>query len=256
MRSVAQQSGYVSPDGLWLWNGSQWVPNSLVAQPIPGPAWIRPYEPARTRAMLVTIFLAANIVGLLISMVFDVVDLGSHPPGSTAEIVVGLLALITVVAFYGTYIPAIVLFCMWVHRVVRNMPALGATDPRWSPAGAVGRCFIPFLNFAHPMSGTLEAWRGSDASRRYLDISSRKAIRPPAVIVGWWTLWLVGALMSRISFQLARSGDAGTVAAGSVVDLAASALLIGAAVMAVLVVREVTARQERKNELIAAGQLA
>jgi hypothetical protein len=33
-------------------------------------------------------------------------------------------------------------------------------------------------------------------------------------------------------------------------------LLIGAAILAILVVREVTARQDRKNELIATGRLA
>jgi hypothetical protein len=74
--------------------------------------------------------------------------------------------------------------------------------------------------------------------------------------VAWWSTYLVGGLLSRISFQMSRSSDPGTLAASSSVDVASAVLLIAAAVLAVLVVRDVTRRQDRKNELIATGQLA
>jgi hypothetical protein len=106
------------------------------------------------------------------------------------------------------------------------------------------------------MSGTLDAWRASDPTQRWASWPARKQKRPPALIVLWWSAWLIGNVISRISFQMARSSDSGTVAAASGVDLASSIILIAAAVLAILTIRDVTRRQDRKNELIASGQLA
>jgi Domain of unknown function (DUF4328) len=256
---VIEQTTQVSPDGNWRWDGTQWVPNvPVVSQGPSAVPWARPYESARFRAMFVTIFIAINIVGLLLLAVVVVLAPGRPSQASnvndTQAILVGLLALVALIVYFGSLIPAIVFFCMWVHRVVRNMPALGAFDPRWSPAGAVGRCFIPFLNLAHPMSGTLEAWRASDPSRRWLDVAARHRIRPPLFIIGWWSLWLIGnwvtAIGSRIgNSNAAQPGDPSISVAGAI-------LVMGAGALAIITVREVSARQDRKNEMIASGALA
>lgn len=55
---------------------------------------------------------------------------------------------------------------------------------------------------------------------------------------------------------MSRTSDPGTLAASTSVDLASAVVLIAAAVLAVFTVRDVTLRQDRKNELIASGQLA
>lgn len=252
---MAQQSGQISPDGKWLWNGTEWVPHTPapVAQPLV--PWAKPYESALFRSRFIMILLLANAAALVLGIVFDALSLSTTADASS-NVAVDLLALVFLVAFYGTFIPCVVLFCMWLHRVVRNMPALGSWDARWSPAGAVGRCFIPFLNLALPMSGTLDAWRASDPAQRWASWPLRKQIRPPALIVVWWSAWLIGNVLSRISFQMSRSSDPGTLASASVVDLASSIALIAAAALAILTIRDVTRRQDRKNELIVTGQLA
>jgi hypothetical protein len=257
---VIQQTGQVSPDGNWRWDGAQWVPNqAVVSQGPAGVPWARPYESARFRAMFVTIFIAINIVGLFLLAVIDVLAAGKQSQASTSDtqaILVGLLALIALIVYLGSLIPAIVFFCMWVHRVVRNMPALGAFDPRWSPAGAVGRCFIPFLNLAHPMSGTLEAWRGSDLSQRWINVAARRKIRPPLFIIGWWSLWLIGNWVSAIGARIGNSADAATQVGSASISVAGAVLVMGAGALAIVTVRQVTKQQDRKNELIATGQLA
>jgi hypothetical protein len=256
---MAQQVGQISPDGKWLWNGTEWVPHSVVPAAVAPPPvpWARPYESAHQRATLATIFLLASIVGWLVLGGFNVLVAGAGllTATDTQESLIVVGALVSLLVYFGTLIPAIVFFCMWLHRVVRNMPALGSWDPRWSPAGAVGRCFIPFLNLAHPMSGTLEAWRGSDSSRRWINVAERKAMKVPGLIIGWWSLWLIGNLLSNIGTRLTGPAS-GTVATGDALIIVGTLLLIGSAVLAVLVVRAVTARQDRKNELIATGQLA
>jgi hypothetical protein len=257
---VAQQAGQLSPDGKWLWNSAEWIPHTPLAVAPVAATWARPYESARFRATFVTVLLLANVAALVIGIFLDALLFARGADtatfSDTQSVAIGLLALTYLITFYGTFIPCIALFCMWLHRVVRNMPALGSWDARWSPAGAVGRCFIPFLNLAHPMSGTLEAWRSSDPTQRWANVVSRKRKSPPALIVGWWAAWLIGGLLSRVSFQLGRSNNPGQVATSSLVDLASAVLLIAAAVLAVLVVSDVTARQDRKNALITAGHLA
>jgi hypothetical protein len=258
---VIEQTGHVSPDGNWRWNGTQWVPNvPAITQGPSAVPWARPYESARFRAMFVTIFIAINIVGLFLLAIVEVLLPGAQAQASTVNdtqaILVGLLALVMLIVYFGSLIPAIVFFCMWVHRVVRNMPALGAFDPRWSPAGAVGRCFIPFLNLVHPMSGTLDAWRGADPSQRWINVAARKKIRPPLFIIGWWSLYLIGNWVSGIGTRIGNSADGATQVGGASISVAGAVLVMGAGALAIITVRQVTAQQDRKNELIATGQLA
>ena len=242
-----------------MWNGVQWVPNVAPAPGQPaGMPWARPYESGRFRARMATLFLAANIVGLILLIPFDLVDVtqpaSSQPAGDTQVILVGLLALLALIVYFGSFIPAIVFMLMWVHRVVRNMPALGSFDPRWSPSGAVVRCVIPIVNLVHPMRSTLDAWRGADPSQRWLNVTARTAISPPPAIVAWWSLWLVGNWISLIGSRL--TGQAGpTGVAGAGVVVLGTVLVIGAGVFAIQVIRGITARQDQKNELIATGQL-
>lgn len=260
---MAQQVGQISPDGHWMWNGAQWVPNQTVVAPTPGtygPPWARPYESARFRATLVSIFLGANVVGILLLVGFDGLVIaagGVVGNGTDSEVIFeGLIALIALIVYYASLIPAIVLFCMWDHRVVRNMPALGSPDPRWTPSGAVVRCFIPFLNLIHPLSSVLDAWRGGDPGVRWTYVQTRKGLGVPTLITGWWASWLLGSWVSNIGSRMTSNDTTSVVLAGAWVSVLGSLVLAAAAVLAIMVVREVTARQDRKNELIATGQLA
>lgn len=227
-----------------------------------------PYESSRTRMTLLAVALVASVAGPTIGILLDLVLIA--PITDTVEglaLVTGLavLPLIFLVILLVTFIPSIVLFCLWLHRVMTNMPALGASDPRWSPAGAVGRCFFPLLNFGHPIAGVLEAWRGADSSHHWMNVNERKHLRLPMLMAAWWACWLTGLWFSAIFWiVLYLPIDVGNLVAYAVEHRVAYALIgvcgnvltIIAAVLAVLVVREVTARQDRKNMLITTGRLA
>jgi len=248
--------GQVSPDGRWVWNGTQWVPNAQmqVGQPA------KPYESARYRSTFVVIFLALNGLALVLAAVIDIVLIalgGSfNAAGNTTEIAIGLFALVVLLLLYGSLIPAVVFFCMWVHRIVRNMPWIGASDPRWTPGGAVGRCFIPFLNLVHPFLSVVDVWRASDPTQLRAEQPIRNARAAPVLLVAWWALYIGGRLASLISSRLVNSNDSGTVVVGAFFDLLVNVAIAGAAVLAILVVRTVTARQDAKWELISTGRLS
>lgn len=243
---MQQQTGQFSPDGYWMWNGTQWVANPyrLVAAP-PAAA---PYEPAGPRAGIASILVLSNIAGIVLlataSLTIDLIP----NPDDTQSIIIGLLSLVALIVWLGTLIGAIVFFCMWLHRVVRNMPALGSPDPRWSPARAVVYCFVPIVWFVHPLWSVLDAWRGADASRRWIDQGTRRTLRAPRLMVGWWAAWLIGGYVLNIASRM--SGGIAVV-----LDVVGAIGQIAAAALCVMVIREVTARQELKNQLIASGRL-
>ena len=108
------------------------------------------------------------------------------------------------------------------------------------------------MNLFHPLWGTLDAWRGADQSQRWIDVTARKRLRPPLVITGWWSAWLIGNWVAGFGSGLVGASN---TAAGDLLNAVGLTIVIAAAVLAVLVVREVTSRQERKQELIATGQL-
>lgn len=251
-----QQSGQVSADGYWLWNGAEWVPNpyrSGAYYP-----WMQPYVSARFRATMVTVFIAANLIGVFLFIVFDgldVIHVEQGSPQDTFFVLEGFVALLALFAYYAAFLPAVVFYCMWLHRVIRNMPSLGSIDPRWTPGGAVGRCFIPFLNLLHPVFSVLDAWRGSLPDRRWMDLGTRRSLRAPVLIVAWWTAWLVARFVSWFGFVFQQAEDVNSKLVGIAIDLVSQLILVTAALLAILVVRRLTARQERKQELIASGQL-
>lgn len=240
-----QTPGPISPDGKWWWNGTQWLPYQ---QPSAGaPGW--PYESPGFRARMTSIFLMTYVGGAaLLTLGSVATDL--YPNASdNAALVIGLVALLGVLAWAATQIPSVVFFCMWLHRVIRNMPAVGSPDPRWSPARAVVYCFIPIINLVHPLFSVLDAWRGADPSRRWLDSQTRKAIRAPRLIAAWWALWLVGGYGFNIAARLSGPPAA-------VLDVISGGCSIAAAIFCIRVVQDVTARQDKKQELIGTGQIA
>lgn len=229
-----------------MWNGTQWVPNPN--RPVAYPPVSAPYESAAARAGIASILIYANIAGVVVLSAFSIVNDLIPNPNNNQALLVGLFALLALLAYFGTFIAAIVFFCMWLHRIVRNMPALGAPDPRWSPTRAVVYCFIPIVWLVHPLWSVLDAWRGADASRRWLDKGSRRTLRAPGLIVAWWAAWLIGSYATNIASRIN-----GPVAVPF--DVIGGAAQIVAAVLVVMVIRMVTARQDRKNELITSGQL-
>src|SRR5256885_156757 len=157
-----EQTGQVSPDGYWLWNGTQWIPNPY--RPAVAHMWAPPFETARFRATMTTVFLVANAIALGLGILWTVLNIAyiqTPNPDQAFTAVWGVLALAYLALLFGTLIPAGVFFSMWVHRVVRNMPALGSPDWRGSPGWSGGSSFIPILSPFYPDCAWLGASRAS-----------------------------------------------------------------------------------------------
>ncbi len=134
-------------------------------------------------------------------------------------------------------------FIVWFHRVRCNGEILGPDAFTYRPGWAIGAWFVPIGNLVLPYlisKQTLQAsvQLGPDGSfRRY----------STAPVTAWWLVWVSAELVGRVSGRLFFNGDTheemqDAYALGVGTDL----LRVVAAVLAVAVVRRITALQNTK----------
>ncbi|HLM54988.1 MAG TPA: DUF4328 domain-containing protein [Pyrinomonadaceae bacterium] len=216
-----------------------------------------PYRPNKGRALAVTVSLLVYVGVTVLSIV--AVGLGGYLPAaevlpaeagdealSLSDLVTILMALLTL----AVYVLTVVLFCMWVHRAYKNLPALG-NPPKYlnySPRWAVGSFFIPLASLVLPYIIVKEIWDRSDPSvRTETDLMFTPTGGSP-LLLGWWIVWVVSNVLSNISFRLSsENAPPDTQAMLTNLSVLSDCFNIVAAVLAVLVVRAVTARQEERS---------
>ncbi|MYC30392.1 MAG: DUF4328 domain-containing protein [Chloroflexi bacterium] len=101
--------------------------------------------------------------------------------------------------FVGVTILAIVAFLFWIYRISDNADILkfpGEQAKRFSPWGAVGWWFCPFLNLWRPYQVVKELWLRSEAR------GPRSLLMPI-----WWFLWIVNGLIGQIFLRNLLTGN-------------------------------------------------
>ena len=137
-----------------------------------------------------------------------------------------------------------IVFIVWFFRAAKNSEALGRQRPRFGAGWAIGGWFIPLANLVIPVLIAQDLWRGSDPSVPRGD--DRWRIAPRSALVGWWWALLI---VSRVSLFIGRDDTnenerISAIRGGINGSLVAQVLTVAAAVLAILVVRRITERQE------------
>jgi hypothetical protein len=147
-----------------------------------------------------------------------------------------------------------IFFIAWLRRVYRNLGSLGTRWLRFRAGWAVWGWFVPFLSFARPKSIANDVWRASDPGL------PRRTQRPPdgapvpPVLNWWWGTYLVG-FADPLGFETGDESAAtldewvGILRWGQGADL----VLAAAGVLAILVVRRTTARQDQRHAALTAA---
>lgn len=162
-------------------------------------------------------------------------------PGEDAirEAFEGIAALVSLVIFVCTPI----MFLMWLHRVVRQLNALGV-EVGATPGWAVGWWFVPFANLVKPFRIVrgIVAELGGEAQVASLHLSA------------WWGTLLLARFLDRIEGRMVmRSGlDGPTPMEAYVVGIGSSLCTIVAALLCVRIVLEVQEQLEARRR--ASGQ--
>ncbi|MFD7731054.1 DUF4328 domain-containing protein [Kitasatospora phosalacinea] len=152
---------------------------------------------------------------------------------TVAQLAVGLAGG-TRAGFFAAYVlvsmvllvGSVVFFLRWFRRCRRNAQLFDPVGHRFGPGLAVGGWFIPLANFWMPYRITLDIWRASGPRGGEW------------VVNAWWVAWLVKTLgtAALMRTQAHPNGYSAFEQVSGVV----------AGVLAVLVIRRLTARQQEK----------
>jgi hypothetical protein len=140
-------------------------------------------------------------------------------------------------------------FLVWFHAAYANLPRLGAHGLRYKTWWAVGGWLIPAVNLFRPKQVTNDIWRASEPAppddRGWRD-------RPvPGLLNWWWAAWLASGFLSISAIRNSDSLDDLEGAATAI--LLSDAATVAAGLLAYIVVRRITERQEDRARLLSSG---
>ncbi|MEW1548085.1 DUF4328 domain-containing protein [Streptomyces tsukubensis] len=135
-----------------------------------------------------------------------------------------------------------IVFVIWFAVARGNAAVFAPDNTKWGRGWAVGGWVIPFAGLVIPrlVAGTI--WEGS---RRHPHEGG--GAQRPTILTVWWIFFVLGLLVWQVGFQ--RYDDAKTpdgLASGAGWLMAADIVNIGAAVLAIVVVRKITSMQSEK----------
>lgn len=157
------------------------------------------------------------------------------------------LAIVYLVTFAG-YLLSGGFFIAWTWRAYKNAAALGAHQLRFGPGWAIGGWLVPFLNLWRPRQIVGDIWRTTEPQApAYFRRVNWSAVREPGLLSAWWGLFVVSSVLDRVSARIAINSTAlEDDRTGTIFGLLASVTMAAAGVLAILVIRGVTARQRER----------
>ncbi|GAA1165811.1 hypothetical protein F4556_006772 [Kitasatospora gansuensis] len=229
-------------------------------QPQPQPwqappmAWSAPYR--SPRALGITASVLLGVVAL-----FDVLDAAAAlaargqyqelvgEPALSGDVVVNaeLVSVVTGMLGMAAMLATGVVFICWFLRVRKNAELLAPQlRQRRSPGWAGWGWFVPVVSIWFPFQIAQDSWRA--AAPEGTPKASEK------LLGFWWAAWLLSLTVGRVDGQLyvkAETAEAYVTSFG--VTAVSDGLELVAAVLAILVVRRLTARQDAAAARLAAA---
>jgi serine/threonine-protein kinase len=154
------------------------------------------------------------------------------------------------------------LFLVWFRAAYANLPALGARGQRFRRWWAVGGWLVPIFSLFRPLQLLGDIWRASDPDDPP-DQGVAWRGRPVPALLGWWWLVFVASVLVRSITTEAVHAVASFLLLGLVpaqldryrnsagMDALADLLTVLAGVLALAVVRRISARQEARAARLA-----
>ena len=171
---------------------------------------------------------------------------------------VGVVGLAFVVVT-GLMIAVFVLTIVWEWRLAKNHQLLGRPDTPFGPGWAIGAWFIPLANFVIPILQLRDLWKGSAPGLpRGSPVWKRQSTG--ALLWVWWGLFVASFVIDWISsIGVDEETDELAEVTGQLerltgVAMVAYSLRIAAAILFILVIKRLTARQEAAVAEAAVGR--
>jgi hypothetical protein len=150
-------------------------------------------------------------------------------------------------------------FVAWTYRAYDNLKRTGVADLRYDANWAIAAWFIPVAWWIRPKQILNDVWRAGEAGVEVRDSSWQD--RPVSPVLHWWWAAWVGSALVGIAAAIVGFDDDGILTGRAEYEreqeaatIAAPGMLctIAAAILAVIVVRRITEREERLREAVLA----
>ena len=222
-------------------------PAQPAAPPALGPLGYRLPKPLRGLSLAVIALLVADILleiaefaatSSRIGVVRDFLNGGAADAqairdADNADSAVQATSAVSVLLFIATA----VVFIIWAYRLVSNVRSFGH-EPKPGPGWAIGGWFVPVLNAWFPARTLWKADQHADSAGR----------ENRWLIVAWWLALIVSSGLDRTALVSSNPGDSTYISDVLHADERTRIATVGlaiAAVCAILMVRNLTGRQER-----------
>lgn len=235
----SQWVGAISPDGRWRWNGVAWV---AIPQSSSAGSRQAPYGSLRALAVWVTVLMGGSIlVAVVETLLFRFYF--------AYTLTFGDLQVVYTVGIAGflIFLISAAVFVLWFWRSHKNLRALGANGLQFTPGWAIGWWLIPVACLWMPFRVAMEIWKASDPrSDSTIHADSRLRLEPSLLLRMWWGAWLASAVLSNL-MAFAVAPDSNRLDSLTLVSGVATA---SAAILTILVVWSITRRQAERWQLI------
>jgi hypothetical protein len=209
---------------------------------------------AHFRANLVSILLLVDVLIHVASLLLSIVELLFPDLAPTGEeitrpevLVVALLEIGLAIFEVLLYVATVVAFLLWLYRSHENLPSFGVRKNtlQYSSGWAVGSFFVPFVTLVVPYRAIKELW--SKSVPNSAELFSQPS--PPGFFPLWWGAWLLTNFAGQTYLRLTWGGKL-SPQESALFGAVTSLLNILAAVLAIMVVREIDRQQLESAKLI------
>lgn len=139
------------------------------------------------------------------------------------------------------FLGSAVAWLVWSARAYGNLRRFGSGQARHGTAWVLGAWFIPIANLVGPYQVTKELWLRSRDGNAAAPPGAQDA---PALLTLWWGAWIVMNLLARFSDGLLeRATDLEATRRAALVGAVSGAVTAGAALAALLVVKQIDQHQ-------------
>ena len=131
------------------------------------------------------------------------------------------------------------LFLFWIYRIQVNTFALGIFDLRYTPAWAVGWCFVPIANLWMPYQVMRELWCANRNPGGWQYDSANR------LLILWWLLWLASMIYVRFSVNYAPQDALLTLMSDTKLEGVRAAFGVASAIASLILVTSLHQHQVR-----------
>lgn len=206
--------------------------------------------------------LASAIIASVLSIVATYRDIqllealqsGRTPSSETVESVEAMFAA-SGLALAATFLFAAITFCIWIHRASRCVEESRVGPMRFSAGWAVGWWFVPIMNLFRPYQVIAELWRATGDSVHLRDWT-RDGVS--ALLGWWWGIYIASGVVAGIGGSLdpTVAPTLDEAATYEWIWIAGDLVAIIAAILAIAVVRGLSARIEARSRVTESREFA